>query len=109
VSKVASTAVKDVSNSSDSDDEEDESKVASTAVKDVSNSSDSDDEEDESKVAKVSSQSDEASEIEEKPAKEINKKDIDRLLDQIMSGKKENIDDLEAAQKSVLKCFGLIA
>jgi hypothetical protein len=85
------------------------SKVASTAVKDVSNSSDSDDEEDESKVAKVSSQSDEASEIEEKPAKEINKKDIDRLLDQIMSGKKENIDDLEAAQKSVLKCFGLIA
>jgi hypothetical protein len=109
VSKVASTAVKDVSNSSDSDDEEDESKVASTAVKDVSNSSDSDDEEDESKVAKVSSQSDEASEIEEKPVKEINKKDIDRLLDQIMSGKKENIDDLEAAQKSVLKCFGLIA
>jgi hypothetical protein len=49
---------------------------------------------------------------EQRPKKasgDINKQDIERVMEQILAGDKQNIDDLAAVQNTVLKCFGLLS
>ena len=43
-----------------------------------------------------------------KASKEIKKEDLERVMEQILAGDKQNIDDLSAVQNTVLKCFGLL-
>ena len=60
----------------------------------------------------VKQESDDESEEESKAppnkSKEIKKEDLERVMEQILAGDKQNIDDLSAVQNTVLKCFGLL-
>ena len=53
-------------------------------------------------------ESEEESKAPPKKSKEIKKEDLERVMEQILAGDKQNIDDLSAVQNTVLKCFGLL-
>lgn len=54
-----------------------------------------------------------SSSAEEAPAptreKEVKRKEIEKVLSDVMAGKKDNIEEFSQAQNAVLKCLGLIA
>ena len=59
-------------------------------------------------VKEESEEESEESKAPPKKAKEIKKEDLERVMQQILAGDKQNIDDLSAVQNTVLKCFGLL-
>ena len=93
----------------DSEDEQSEEaipppKPSKPSKKPIKEDSDDEESEEESKAPPKGSKASKDA----KASKEIKKEDLERVMEQILAGDKQNIDDLSAVQNTVLKCFGLL-